>query len=78
MDDEGQSMTTSRLYLELTARLIEREIAKFTSGEQAAHQSFTNVAKLARNASEELAAPGARVRACPPADLLRRSSKLRG
>jgi hypothetical protein len=68
MDDEGQPIATSRLYLELTARLIEREIAKFTSGEQAAHQSFTNVAKLARNASEELAAPGMRKRVpCRPA-----------
>jgi hypothetical protein len=76
--DEGQPITTSRLYLELTARLIEREIAKFTSGEQAAHESFTNVAKFARNASEELAAPGAPVRAPPPADLFPRSSKLRG
>jgi hypothetical protein len=63
MDDEGQPMTTSRLYLELTARLIEREMAKFTSGEQAAYESFTNVAKLVGNAREELAAPW-RTKAC--------------
>jgi hypothetical protein len=42
---------------------------------QAALVSFTNVARLARNASEALAASGTRVRARPPADLLRRSSK---
>jgi hypothetical protein len=53
-------MSTSRLYLELTALLIEHEIAKFRRGEQAAHESFTNVAKLIRNAGEELMAPGAR------------------
>jgi hypothetical protein len=62
MDDEGQPMTTSRLYLELTARLIEREMAKFTSGEQAALLSFAHVAKLARNAREELTASGVRKR----------------
>jgi hypothetical protein len=68
MDDEGQPMTTSRLYLELTARLIEREIATFTSGEQAAHECITNVAKLVRNAREELAASGVRKRVpCRPA-----------
>jgi hypothetical protein len=76
MDDDGKPPTACRLYLELTARLIEREIAKFTSGEQAAHESFTNVAKLARNASEELAAPGVRARPAAPANLRRRRSKL--
>jgi hypothetical protein len=58
MDDDGKPPTASRLYLELTGLLIEREIAKFTSGEQTAHQSFTNVAQLVRNAREELAGPG--------------------
>jgi hypothetical protein len=48
------STTARRLYLELTALFIECEIAKFRRGEQAALVSFTNVAKLARNASEEL------------------------
>jgi hypothetical protein len=46
------------LYLELTALLIEREIAKLRRGEQAAHESFANVAKLVRNASAELVAAG--------------------
>jgi hypothetical protein len=77
MDDEGHPMTTSRLYLELTARLIEREIAKFTSGEQAAYQSFTNVARLVRNAREELAAPGVRARPAALTYLRRRRSKVR-
>jgi hypothetical protein len=59
-------------YLELTVLLIDREIAKFRRGEQAALVSFAHVAKLARNASEELGAPGmsARVQrpdACPRA-----------
>ena len=49
-----------RLYVELTAHLVDREIAKFRRGEQAALVSFTSVAKLARNASKELTAPGAR------------------
>jgi hypothetical protein len=52
--------TAVRLYLELTAHLIDREITKFRRGERAALVSFSNVAKLARNASEELMAPGAR------------------
>ena len=57
--------TARRLYLELTALFIEREIAKFRCGEQAALGSFTNVAKLARNASEELTGSGARARGTP-------------
>jgi hypothetical protein len=61
---KGNTIAKER-YLELAALLIDREIAKFRRGEQAAHESFTNVARLARNASEELAAPGARVRARP-------------
>jgi hypothetical protein len=65
-------------YLELTALMIDREIAKFRRGEQPALVSFTNAAKLARNANEELAASGVRVRARPPADLRGRSSKRRG
>jgi hypothetical protein len=69
---------TRRLYVELTAHLIDREIAKFRRGEQAALVSFTNVAKLARNASEELAALAReRVAALPPT-LRRRSSKRHG
>jgi transcriptional regulator with XRE-family HTH domain len=71
MGDEGQYLTTRRLYLELTARLIEREITQFTSGTQAAHESFTKVAKLVRNASEELACPGARARARPATGCIR-------
>jgi hypothetical protein len=50
----------SRLYIDLTAHLIAREIAKFRRGEQAALVSFANVAKLARNARRELAALSAR------------------
>jgi hypothetical protein len=57
---KGAPVTTSRLYLELTALLIEREIAKFTNGEQAAPESFAHVAKLVSNAQEELAAACAR------------------
>ena len=54
-----------RLYIELTAHLVAREIAKFRRGEQAALVSFANVAKLARNARRELAALS--VRAHEPA-----------
>jgi hypothetical protein len=70
------NMTARRLYLELTAHFIDREITKFRRGEQAARVSFSNVAKLAGNASEELMAPGARecVEARPRADLHRRSA----
>jgi hypothetical protein len=71
--------TAGRLYLELTAHFIDREIAKFRRGEQAALVSFTNVAKLARNASEELTGSCARGMerpdACSRADLHRRGSK---
>ena len=52
--------TVRRRYLELTALLIEREIARLRRGEQAALVSFHNVALLAGNAREELMAPGAR------------------
>ena len=60
--------TAVRLYLELTAHLIDREIAKFRRGEQAALVSFTNVANLAENAREELMVPdpAARAARCPP------------
>ena len=51
--------TARRLYLELTAHFIDREIARFRCGEQAALVSFSNVAKFARDASKELMAPGA-------------------
>jgi hypothetical protein len=64
------NMITKERYLELTVLLIDREIAKFMRGEQVALVSFANLAKLARNASNELLAPGtfARMqhpRACP-------------
>jgi hypothetical protein len=52
------SKTAQERYLELTALLIDREIAKFRRGEQAALVSFSNVARLAGNASNELSAPG--------------------
>jgi hypothetical protein len=39
---------TRRLYVELTAPLIDREIAKFRRAEQATLVSFANVAKLAK------------------------------
>ena len=75
--------TARRLYLELTALFIEREIAKFRCGEQAALGSFTNLARLARNASEEITGSGARDRverpdAYPCADLHRRALRARG
>ena len=71
------SMAARRPYLELTALLIEREMAKFRRGEQTALVSFSNVALLAGNGREELMAPGARegaatLRACPCANLRRR------
>jgi hypothetical protein len=70
---------TSRLYVELTAHLIDREIATFRRGEQAALVTFSNVAKLARNATDELTAAQARrphdACACP--DLRHRSSRTR-
>jgi hypothetical protein len=53
-------LSAQRFYLDLTAHLIDREIAKFRRGEQAALVSFSHVAKLARAASEELMAPGPR------------------
>jgi hypothetical protein len=68
--------TAKEHYLELTALLIDREITKFRRGEQAAPVSFDHVAKLVRNANEELAACGARGRL--PADLRRCRSKRRG
>ena len=69
---KGNTIAKER-YLELTALFIDREIAKFRRGEQAARVSFTNVAKLARNASKELVGPGTSARvqrpdACPRAD----------
>jgi hypothetical protein len=50
------SMAARRAYLELTALLIEREIARFRRGEQTALVSFGNVAVLAGNARHELMA----------------------
>jgi hypothetical protein len=52
------NMTAVRLYLELTAHFIDREIARFRCGEQAALVSFSNVAKFTRDASKELMALG--------------------
>jgi hypothetical protein len=77
------NMTARRLYLELTAHFIDREITKFRRGEEAARVSFSNVAKLARNASDELIAPGARARverpdARPRADWRRAALKACG
>jgi hypothetical protein len=72
--------TTARTrYLELTALLIEREIARFRRGEQTARVSFSNVAVLAGNARKELITPAARehaatVRLCSCIDLHRRSA----
>jgi hypothetical protein len=53
-------MAARMLYLELTALLIGREIAKFERGEQVALVSFANIARLAGNASEELTGSGMR------------------
>jgi len=50
MEDEGRA---KRLYLELTALLIEREIEQFRCGEKSAFASFTNIARLAGNVTEE-------------------------
>jgi hypothetical protein len=62
------NLTVERLYVELTALLIDREIARVRRGEQAALVGFANVAKLARNASRELMVPLARGRVgCPDA-----------
>jgi hypothetical protein len=52
------SATAQERYLELIILLIDREIAKFRRGEQAALVSFSNVARLAGNASNELRATG--------------------
>ena len=66
---KGNTIAKER-YLELTALLIDREIAKFRRGEQVARVSFANVAKLATNACNELVTPGTSARmqrpdACP-------------
>jgi hypothetical protein len=53
-------MAARMLYLELTALLIGREIAKFERGVQVALVSFTNIARLAGNASQELTRSGMR------------------
>ena len=71
------STTSREHYLELTALLIDREVAKFRRGEQAALVSFSHVAKLARAASAELMAPRALEcvdRCRPGADVHRRSA----
>ena len=60
------NLTAEQLYVELTALLIDREIAKLRRGEQAALVGFTNVAKLARNASRELMVARDRVGAPMP------------
>jgi hypothetical protein len=75
---EGNT-ASKRLYVELMAHLIDREIAKFRRGERAALVSFSNVAQLARNATDELTAAQARGPrdACPCPDLRHRSSRAR-
>lgn len=70
----NSNLTAERLYVDLTALLIDREIARLRRGEQAALVSFSDVAKLARNASRELMVSSARDRvgrpdACPHAGL---------
>ena len=60
------NLTAERLYVELTALLIDREIVRLRRGEQAALVTFTNVVKLARNARKELTAPLDRERAGHP------------
>ena len=52
-------------YLDLTALLIDRQITRFRRGEQAALESFDNVAKLARSACGELAVPVMPERSAP-------------
>jgi hypothetical protein len=71
------STAPSKLYVELAGYLIDREIAKFPRGDQAALVSFPNVAKLARNATDELTAAQAHgpPDACPCPDLHDRSSR---
>jgi hypothetical protein len=71
------STAPSKLYVELAAHLIEREMAKFRCGEQAAVVSFTNVVKLARNARDALMAARARGPrdACRCADLRHRRAR---
>jgi hypothetical protein len=76
---KNASMAARRAYLELTALLIEREIARFRRGEQTALVSFSNVAVLAGNAREELMAAAvnecaATVRPRPCDNLHRRSA----
>jgi hypothetical protein len=68
------TMASEMFYLELTTLLIDREIAKFNRGEQTAVVSFTNIAKLARNGTEELTGSGMRAHmqrldACPRGNL---------
>jgi hypothetical protein len=79
---KGNTIAKKR-YLELTALLIDREIAKFRRGEQVARVSFGNVAKLATNACYELATPGTSARmqradACSRARRGGRSLQARG
>jgi hypothetical protein len=62
----SHNTTAQECYLELIALLIDREIAKFRRGEQAALVSFARVAKLARNANKELVAPGTSARGQRP------------
>jgi hypothetical protein len=78
---KGNTIAKER-YLELAILLIDREIAKFQRGEQPALVSFAHVAKLARNASQELVAPAmSRVQrpdACSRAKRGGRSLQARG
>lgn len=63
LEHHGRTTAEER-YLELTALFIDREIAKFRRGEQAALVSFSNVARLATVASQEIATLDAREHAC--------------
>jgi hypothetical protein len=71
------STAPSKRYVELAAYLIDREIANFRRGEQTAAVSFTNVVKLARNATDALMAAQARGPSdgCRYPDLPHRSSR---
>jgi hypothetical protein len=65
------NLTAERLYVELTALFIDREIVRLRRGEQAALVTFTNVVKLARNATDALMATEAVVPTCVTAGLER-------
>jgi hypothetical protein len=79
----GCNTSPKERYLELAALLIDREIARFRRGEQVALVSFANVAKLSRNACNELAGHGTSARmqlraGCPRAKRGGRRLQARG